>query len=1265
MLLDHARLPAPAAAAVQRIAHGLAETVREQRLRAGGIDALLHQYPLNSAEGLALMSLAEALLRIPDHPTANLLLRDQLAKGHWLAATRSAAQGTPPEVQSLFVSLASKGLVLAGRFATRLNHSHLMGLPGRLLARAGEPFVRLGAYLALQTLGQKFVLGETIEEALDNSATRMAQGYRFSYDMLGEAALTLQDALRYTASYEHAIHAVGKAAAGLGESALIRRPSISVKLSALHPRFEQGQRERVLAELAPRLAALCRLAQRFGIGLTVDAEESHRLELTLDVMEALAREPEFANYEGLGFAVQAYNKRAPLVIDWIAALARETDHRFMVRLVKGAYWDTEIKRAQVDGQADYPVYTHKAYTDTAYLACARKLFDAGSAVYPQFATQNAHTAAAIYAMGRNKPYEYQCLHGMGELLYDQIVGHDPGAGLNDDYGDDFEEDQQHTCRIYAPVGPHDTLLAYLVRRLLENGANNSFVNRVLEPGVSISTLVADPVAQTELLCAHTSSADPNPIALPVALFNSGSTRRNSLGLDLTNEIDIATLEDALAESRATTMVSLPLVAGQALPGPHRVVRNPAQHTEVVGVVIDTPFAAVTDAVTCALAAAPRWAATPVEERATRLEHAADLLQERLPDYVALAVREAGKTWASAVAEVREAIDFLRYYAVQAREVLPEGQVQVRARGPLVAISPWNFPLAIFVGQVSAALVAGNTVLAKPAEQTPLIAFKVVNLLHEAGIPSDALQLLPGPGETVGAALVADPRIAGVLFTGSLAVAREIAQTLSQRDDDVLFIAETGGINAMIVDSSALPEQVVADVLTSAFDSAGQRCSALRVLCLQNDIADRVLVLLKGAMDELVVGDPSRLDTDVGPVIDDETQMRLLTDMDALKSSARSWHQTRVTAHVEQSTFVPPTLAEVERVQNVKTEIFGPVLHVVRFAADELDTIIDAINASGYGLTHGLHSRIDATVQRVCQRIRAGNIYVNRNMVGAVVGVQPFGGEGMSGTGPKAGGPLYLRALVRSGAASLLTSRGGESCVPSPSRGGLGWGWASTAPAKSPIEALPHPHPYPPLEGEGVRQGPSIDSAVMAMGSNIPASAQRLLDTPLPALDASARTRLAERVAHYAAHTPLQLRIDLPGPTGERNTLSFAPRGLVACVADELEPLALLCAAALACDNRVVLPTTDAGRALAAVLADAAVLHPDPAAQEFVTMVLFNGPLEPARQLRQQVAARNGALVGLIHATTEPLDLTRLVVERCVCINTTAWGGNAALMSAAQ
>lgn len=1193
--LAQARFEAEEAAATERIARKLASGLRARRLRAGGVDTLLQHYSLASAGGQALMRLAEAWPRIPDRPTARRLMQDLLSR-EWPS----------PHNAHLWLRLAHEGLTLYGRLTGAPKAAGADRPAQNWLGKVIQPLADKTVALALKALGQHFVLGESIEQALAASAPRLRQGYLFSYDMLGEAACTLQDALRYSAAYEHAIDQVGKSAAAhrktrSGDHPTLA-PSVSVKLSALHPRFEALQSERVLTELLPRLITLMRAAARWGIALTIDAEESTRLELTLDLFEALAREPSLAHYQGMGLAVQAYNKSAPFVIDWLTSLARQTDHRFMVRLVKGAYWDAEIKRAQLDGLSHYPVYTQKAYTDTAYLACARKLIDASGILYPQFATQNAHTLAAVYVLGRHKPYEYQCLYGMGEALYDQLIGQSPGNALNDPIGDDFDEELEHRCRIYAPVGTQSTLLAYLVRRLLENGANNAFVHRIVEPKLKLDTLLADPLAKAQAQVQQPAAASALP--LPAALYLP--QRPNAVGLDLSLEASVEAMADALAESQANTFVAMPLIDGQALRGAHRTLHNPALGREVVGIVIDTPLSALSQAMAAAQAAAPLWAARSVAQRAACLDRAAELLSERRLSFAAVLVREAGKTWSSAIGEVREAIDFLHYYAAEARQVL--GQAQ--ARGPIVAISPWNFPLAIFVGQVSAALVAGNPVLAKPAEQTPLVAAAAVALLHEAGVPSNVLQFLPGPGETIGAALVAEPAIAGVLFTGSLEVAQEIAQTLAQRSDSPLFIAETGGINAMIVDSSALPEQAVADIISSAFDSAGQRCSALRVLCVQEDIADHLLALLKGAMDELIVGDPAHPDTDIGPIIDAGAQTALLQAIEELKSTARGWHQTRVTAACAHSSFVPPTLIEVERVQNVSKELFGPILHVVRFAGDELDRLIDAINASGHGLTHGVHSRLESTIARVCKKVRAGNIYVGRNMIGAVVGVQPFGGEGKSGTGPKAGGPLYLRALVRSGATELF---------PTPA-----------APSAPPAAGL-----------------------------------QRLLGAPLPGLDAAARARLAERITEAHARSLLGRQLELPGPTGERNTLSFEPRGLVACIAPDIETLAELCIAALSAGCSAVLAPNETGHALAAVLGEQAILHPDPAMQEQVSAVLLHSPIDEARALRQRVAQRRGALVRVIHTSQDRLDATALITERCISINTTAWGGNAQLLSAAD
>ena len=943
--------------AAQARARELAAGVRHARRGASGIDALMHEFALSSAEGVALMCLAEALLRIPDAATRDRLIAEKIGGGDWASHLGHSA--------SMFVNATAWGLLLTGRLMPRAELGGLGSTLSGLLRRGGAPLVRQAAELAVRLLGRQFVTGETIEDALRHAPSREARGYRFSYDMLGEAAMHAADADRYFRAYAHAIDAIGRHAKGAGP---IRGAGISVKLSALHPRYSRAQRSRVMTELLPRLKALLEMARAHDIGLNIDAEESERLDLSLDLLEALATDPEFTGWDGIGFVVQAYQKRARAVIDAIVALGQRTGHRLMVRLVKGAYWDTEIKNAQIGGFSDYPVWTRKDHTDVSYLACARAMLAAPEAIYPQFATHNALTIAAIETLAGEAEYEFQCLHGMGEGVYDGLVSPNGRA-----------------CRIYAPVGSHETLLAYLVRRLLENGANTSFVNQIVDPAIDLDRLVEDPVVRT---LAQGGTRHP-AIRLPADLRPG---RRNAAGVDLADEVVLTQLEAELAAVPSHFHAAPALVTtGQA--EAVRVVRNPATGA-VIGEVAEATVPMARQAVADA-----RFDAE-LETRCAMLERWADALEANRPALFALLLREAGKTLPNAVAELREAVDFCRYYAATARADLRHAT----PIGPVVCISPWNFPLAIFVGQIAACLAAGNPVLAKPAEQTPLIAAEAVRLAHLAGIPAAALQLLPGAGETVGAALTADLRIAGVMFTGSTQVAKLIERALASRADDPVLIAETGGLNAMIVDSSAQPEQVVGDVLASAFDSAGQRCSALRILCLQESCADAVLAMLKGAMAQLRLGDPAELATDIGPVIDEEAREALLA---AIRAAGATPGKVP-----EGGMFVAPVVIETDLDHLPTREIFGPVLHVVRWHGEALPALIDRLNALGYGLTHGVHSRLDGVVAQVTGRIRAGNIYVNRNIVGAVVGVQPFGGEGLSGTGPKAGGPLILHRLVR-------------------------------------------------------------------------------------------------------------------------------------------------------------------------------------------------------------------------------------------------------------
>jgi RHH-type proline utilization regulon transcriptional repressor/proline dehydrogenase/delta 1-pyrroline-5-carboxylate dehydrogenase len=991
-LIDQARSAQPQE--VHALARRLVETLRGKG-SAGGVESLIQEFSLSSQEGVALMCLAEALLRIPDRATRDALIRDKISHGDW----RSHMGESP----SLFVNAATWGLMLTGKLVSVNSEQSLSKALTRLIGKGGEPLIRKGVNIAMRMMGEQFVAGQTISAAIANSRKHEDKGFRYSYDMLGEAATTSEDADRYYASYVQAIHAIGKASQGRG---IYEGPGISIKLSALHPRYSRAQRDRVMEELLPRTTELARLARSYDIGLNIDAEEADRLEISLDILEALCFDPGLSGWNGIGFVVQGYQKRAPFVIDYVIDLAQRSGHRLMLRLVKGAYWDSEIKRAQVDGLEGYPVYTRKVYTDVAYLACARKLLAAPQAVYPQFATHNAQTLSAIYHMaGRNYypgQYEFQCLHGMGEPLYELVTGPLSQGRLN------------RPCRIYAPVGTHETLLAYLVRRLLENGANTSFVNQIGDEEIPVDVLIADPVQAAERI--QPLGAPHEKIPLPRDLYRHADGRPNSAGIDLSNEHRLGSLAAALLGSVGQDWRAFPILADGGFVWDHAravPVRNPSDKRDVVGHVMEATEVDVAAALAAAGNAAPIWAATPVAERAQCLLRAAQILEDEMQSLLGLIVREAGKSLSNAISEVREAVDFLRYYAAQIENSFSNDTH--RPLGPVLCISPWNFPMAIFTGQVAAALAAGNTVLAKPAEQTSLIASATVSVLHRAGVPAGAVQLLPGRGETVGAALVASPAVRGVMFTGSTDVALLISRKLAERLDDaghpIPLIAETGGQNAMVVDSSALAEQVVFDVLTSAFDSAGQRCSALRLLCVQEDCADRVLTMLRGAMQELRIGRTDVLATDVGPVIDAEAQAGIQAHIRAMREAGHRVDQLSLDAACAHGHFVPPTIIEIAAVSELTKEVFGPVLHVLRYKRHDLDALIDAVNATGYGLTFGVHTRLDETVARVSERVMAGNIYVNRNIVGAVVGVQPFGGEGLSGTGPKAGGPLYLPRLL--------------------------------------------------------------------------------------------------------------------------------------------------------------------------------------------------------------------------------------------------------------
>ncbi len=1139
-----------------------------------GVERLIQEYSLSSQEGVALMCLAEALLRIPDSATRDALIRDKIADGKWIEHLSSD--------KPLFVNAATWGLVVTGKLTATANDGGLGASLTRLLARAGEPLVRRGVDLAMRLMGEQFVTGETIDDALRRARALEQRGYRYSYDMLGEAATTATDAARYYASYENAIHAIGKAAAGRG---LYDGPGISIKLSALHPRYSRSQAERVMTELLPRVLTLAGLAKSYNIGLNIDAEEADRLELSLDLLEDLSLDPTLSGWNGLGFVVQAYGKRCPFALDYIIDLAKRSQRRIMVRLVKGAYWDAEIKRAQVDGLEHFPVFTRKVYTDVSYLACARKLLAAKDYVFPQFATHNAQTLSSIYHMAGHAfevgDYEFQCLHGMGEPLYDEVVG---------------PEKLNRPCRIYAPVGTHETLLAYLVRRLLENGANSSFVNRIGDAAIAVSELVADPADEVRLMARPGGTHER--IALPTQIF--APTRRNSEGLDLSNEITLIKLAKTLINTADAQHVAFSVLADGAMKRASREVRNPANRSDIVGQVAEALPEDAIRAAHQAAAQAATWSAMDVTERAASLDRAAAAMEQQMMSLMGLIMREAGKTAANAVGEVREAVDFLRYYATEARRTLSP---QSQPLGPVVCISPWNFPLAIFTGQVAAALVAGNPVIAKPAEETPLIAAKAIAILHESGVPTTILQFLPGDGR-IGAALVSAVETQAVMFTGSTEVARLIQAELAKRVDSsgkpIPLIAETGGQNAMIVDSSALVEQVVADVVASAFDSAGQRCSALRLLCLQDDIAERVLNMIKGAMQELHVGNTDALKVDIGPVITAEAATNINAHIERMRKLGRPVFQIPLSAETAAGSFVAPTVIEIISIAEPGREVFGPVLHVIRFKRDDMGKLIDAINATGYGLTFGLHTRLDETIQFVSSRIKAGNFYINRNVIGAVVGVQPFGGRGLSGTGPKAGGPLYLGRLVQ------------------------------VAPAALPVDRS------------------SVDSGFAAFVKWLNDAGERAA--------ASVMTQ----------SSPLGYETEFPGPVGETNHYALHPRGKILLLPETRDGLFMQVASVLATGNSGVLgfdpALTSSLLGLPEIVSRRLTQTENWQSETGISGALIEGNAERVRGLCIALAALPGPLV-LSQAANglEPFSLNLLLEEVSTSTNVAAAGGNTSLM----
>ena len=1009
-LIELAHLDTSTCERIDQRAKALVSQVRSEGLHSGGIEAFLSEYDLSSTEGIVLMCIAEALLRIPDDATADKLIQDKLAKGNW--------GNHLGESHSLFVNASTWGLMLTGRLISV--HGETLTSPNewlkKFVSRSGEPVVRVAMKQAMRILGHQFVMGQTIETAISRSLNKENARYLHSFDMLGEAALSAADVTYYFDAYQHAIRTLGQSADRM--LPLLQRPSISIKLSALHPRYQFAQRQRVLNELTPRLLSLAQEAKDANITLTIDAEESERLELSLELFDSIFSQPELSHWPGLGLAVQAYQKRAYPVLQKLIALARKHRKRIPIRLVKGAYWDTEIKHAQELGLANYPVFTRKASTDTSYIACAKLLLDAQDSIYPQFATHNAHAISTIIELaGKNINYEFQRLHGMGASLYDNVL-HDPSLNC--------------VCRTYAPVGGHKELLPYLVRRLLENGANTSFINRITDEQVAIDDIVADPVLQT-------TSTHPLPhpnIPLPSQIF--GSERVNSMGLNLEDRRTAEALQEQIQSAYKQSSDLNPTIVS-AEHG--RIITSPSNAEQPIGSVSIDSAVQVESYIHQAFSQYREWDQLGISKRADILDRIADLLERDRVQLMSLCVYEAGKTVPDALGEVREAVDFCRYYAAIARSNYSEhtelpgptgesNRLSLHGRGVFACISPWNFPLAIFMGQIAAALVAGNAVLAKPASQTPLIAAHAAKLIHEAGVPQEILQVVNGSGHILGQLLAKDSRIAGVAFTGSNETAQTINRTLAKRAGAVVpLIAETGGMNAMIVDSSALADQVVNDVIHSAFNSAGQRCSALRVLFLQEETAPKIIEMLCGAMDELVIGEPQHLSTDIGPVIDEQAQAKLLAHTQRMHTEAKLIKVLNVPAALNQGSFFPPHIYEIDSLSILKEEVFGPILHIIRYRSEQLDDVISAINQTGYGLTFGIHSRIDHFTRYVQERIHVGNIYINRNIIGAVVGVQPFGGEGLSGTGPKAGGPHYLyRFMTERAVTTNTTALGGNTTL---------------------------------------------------------------------------------------------------------------------------------------------------------------------------------------------------------------------------------------------
>lgn len=1163
--------------AVSTTAAALIQWVRDHS-QPSIMEGFLAEYGLTTKEGVALMCLAEALLRVPDQTTLIALIEDKIGTGEWREHIGNS--------DSALINTTTWGLIVAGKLFSPFDERGLWETLRALVRRLGDPLVRVVARRAMKEMGRQFVLGRSITEAQKNARDNEAEGYFYSYDMLGEAARTESDSLAYFESYADAIN---RLSSSCRSSDTRENPGISVKLSALHPRYECGQRDRVMKELVPRARALAQKAKAANMGFNIDAEEADRLDLSLDVIEAVLDDPSLAGWNGFGVVVQAYGQRATFVLNWLYALAERLDRKIMVRLVKGAYWDAEIKRAQVMGLSGFPVFTRKVCSDVSYIVCAEKLLAMTDRIYPQFATHNAHSVSAVLNLaGDETNFEFQRLHGMGESLYEAVLAEHPAR-----------------CRIYAPVGAHKDLLAYLVRRLLENGANSSFVNQIVDKRISPETIAIDPF---ELMVGIQEGVSSTNILQPNALF--GLERVNSRGWDVTDPTTVAAVDVERDKFRRHQWRAGPMIVGTPTGGDPVDIINPANPSDTVGTVVQATAQDVDTAITAAVAAQPEWSGLTAEERSNILLQAVDLFETHASELFALATREAGKTLLDGIAEIREAVDFGRYYA-------NEGWYNIEYAEPVgtvACISPWNFPLAIFAGQIFANLAAGNAVVAKPAPQTPLIAARAVELMYEAGIPEGIVQLLPGAGD-VGQALSEDPRIQGLCFTGSTRTAQAINAAMAENGaPDAFLVAETGGLNAMIVDSTALPEQVVRDVIASAFQSAGQRCSALRVLFLQEDIAEQLTEMLFGAMDELRLGDPWSLATDVGPVIDDAARERLDNYIAERREEGRVIKALKIP---NEGRFVPPTVVRLDSINQLEEEMFGPVLHLVTFKADELDNVIDAINGRGFGLTFGLHSRVDTRVQYLSERIEVGNTYVNRNQIGAIVGSQPFGGEGLSGTGPKAGGPHYVRRMMRS------------------------------------------------QEMQYATEAPEADEVSL---EELQAAIEQVRDMAVP--EPEDRFERLMMITNMPFE-PLDLvPQELPGPTGERNVLSFRARGTIVC-AGPTPGLALSQAlAALSQGNRVVIVTPGSEIGAAAiedaglpVVAVAGQLSPRTLEHlKGFAAVACNGDTDMLRACRRALARRSGPITPLITEYDCP---GRFVSERHVCTDTTAAGGNASLIAASE